>query len=204
MTVPEPALASKNIVVRQLSLHSTILHFCDATFADFGTKLMACAQTFTNVSELTIDCWDPLQYDLSSLYESFWRAFGNNLLSLTLMGYLESHASVISSSPTLGQLNRLRIDFGPNVFVNHLVYTNRNHEVLVNTIAPFVKSLSSQLDGLNIRCWAELDMSPFFAACNSFPPTPASSCPYGIHQHMARHIRPTSPSPQRWEKAASL
>ncbi len=168
--VPGPAHVSKNLVVRNLLLlQSAIRHSREATFTDFGTELIARVPTFTNVTELTIDCWDPLHCDLSSLYESFWWAFGDNLVSLTLKGYLESHASVISSSPALGTtLKHLRIDFGPNIFVS-LPDTNRNHQILVNNIAPFVKSLSPHLEGLNIRCWTELDMSPFFAVCNSFP-----------------------------------
>lgn len=46
---------------------------------------------------------------------------------------------------------------------------NRDREILFDVISPFVRSMSAQLEGLKIWCWAELDISPFFAVCNSFP-----------------------------------
>lgn len=152
------------------SLKTALHHSRKATYTDFVTELVACVPAFANVRDLVIDCWDFMQadgYNLSSIYKGFWAAFGNNLECLTLMGNLESHNSVISSTPTLSSaLRHLHIDFGENL---HESNPATHHEILVSVIAPFVRSLSPHLEGLKIWCWATLDMSPFFAACNSFP-----------------------------------
>ncbi|KJA20597.1 hypothetical protein HYPSUDRAFT_43107 [Hypholoma sublateritium FD-334 SS-4] len=168
---PPAAFALKNRMKGTLaSLKTALNHSRKATLTDFVTELVACVPTFTNVRDLTIDCWDFPQadgYDLSSIYKGFWAAFGNNLECLTLMGNLESHNSVISSAPTLSSaLRHLRIDFGENLYGSN---PDTHHEILASVIAPFVRRLSPHLEGLKIWCWATLDMSPFFAACNSFP-----------------------------------
>ncbi|KAF4596612.1 hypothetical protein EYR38_007999 [Pleurotus pulmonarius] len=122
----------------------------------------------TNVVDVQVDAWNlpPMAIDLGGFASAACSAFGKDLKSITLAGYPNILKEVVSSMPNLPSLVSLSLDFTNDIYSPD---TNRDCDLLVDSILPFVNQVAPQLCSLNITSWTNLDLSELFAHIGPFP-----------------------------------
>ncbi|KAF7424512.1 hypothetical protein PC9H_009819 [Pleurotus ostreatus] len=122
----------------------------------------------TNVVDFQVDAWNlpPTAIDLGGFASAACSAFGKGLKSISLAGYPSILKEVVSSMPDLPSLDGLSLDFTNDIYSPD---SSRDHELLVDSILPFVKQVAPQLRSLSVTSWTNLDFSELFARIGPFP-----------------------------------
>ncbi|KAJ7928932.1 hypothetical protein B0H13DRAFT_1966859 [Mycena leptocephala] len=107
----------------------------------------------TNLTRFEVEAWD-FDYDLQSFFRSAWSSVGRQLETISMAGRPENFRQFIRSDPQ------------PSA-VYHVL--DPMAVAAVDEIAPFINSLSPQLQSLKIWSWSTLDLSLLFLNLGHFP-----------------------------------
>ncbi|KAJ7928957.1 hypothetical protein B0H13DRAFT_2652864 [Mycena leptocephala] len=113
-----------------------------------------------NLTRFEVEAWD-FDYDLQNFFRSAWSSVGRQLETISMAGRPENFRQFVDSNPQLVSCTALSLQF--------------THELdpmavaAVDEIAPFINSLSPQLQSLKIWSWSTLDLSALFLNLGHFP-----------------------------------
>ncbi|KAF8954302.1 hypothetical protein BDZ97DRAFT_1866047, partial [Flammula alnicola] len=147
-------------------------------FDDSLEAIINCIATLPHVAEFTVDTWIamdkalPLPNKLDFLFATSWSCFSANLRFLSLEGELPVYQRMALLKPTFNSLKGLQIS--PSYSPAHLPDGQDGallqlDDLLLDTLVPFINSVSPQLETLGLKLWGFYDVSDFFKQLSECP-----------------------------------
>ncbi|KAF8960033.1 hypothetical protein BDZ97DRAFT_1356271 [Flammula alnicola] len=140
--------------------------------------IIDCIGTLPHVTEFSVDTWIamdealPLPNTLDFLFASSWSCFSANLCFLSLKGELAVYQRMALLKPTFSSLKGLQIshsyspNYRPDGQDGALLQLD---DLLLDTLVPFINSVSPQLETLGLKLWGFYDFSEFFKQLSECP-----------------------------------
>ncbi|CAK5268398.1 unnamed protein product [Mycena citricolor] len=137
------------------------------TVEDIIDSLMLVLPRLGNLTHFEIETWDiPPEMDLQPFFRTAWTAFGERLVSMSIAGRPETFYQFTSSEPRLFSCKHLGLQFTREL---DTMASAAVTDILVNSVAPFINGLATQLESLRIWSWSTLDLSTLFLHLGAFP-----------------------------------